>query len=89
MSGVTAYAFSTRCIRRIRFPCGNLAVHILPSYKQVLATLVRENALGIERCMIKIFWGGRGGDIFKTLSPYEQVLPLPTPPFQDVSRKIP
>ena len=34
-------------------------------------------------CMIKIFWGeGRGGDTFKTPSPYEQLLPLPTPCFK-------
>ena len=32
--------------------------------------------------MIKIFWGGRGGDTFKTPSPYEQLLPLPTPYFK-------
>ena len=29
--------------------------------------------------MIKIFQGGRGGDTFETPSPYEQLLPLPTP----------
>ena len=37
--------------------------------------------------MIKIFrggGGGRGGDTFKTPSPYEQVLPLPTPCFKMV-----
>ena len=33
-------------------------------------------------CMIKIFRGGRGGDTFKTPSPYEQLLPLPTPCFK-------
>ena len=33
-------------------------------------------------CMIKIFFGGRGGDTFKTPSPYEQLLPLPTPYFK-------
>ena len=33
--------------------------------------------------MIKIFRGeGRGGDTFKTPSPYEQLLPLPTPCFK-------
>ena len=34
--------------------------------------------------MIKIFCGGRGGDTFKTPSPspYEQLLPLPTPCFE-------
>ena len=33
--------------------------------------------------MIKIFrGGGRGGDTFKTPSPYEQLLPLPTPCFK-------
>ena len=32
--------------------------------------------------MIKIFQGGRGGDTFKTPSPYEQLLPLPTPCFK-------
>ena len=32
--------------------------------------------------MIKIFRGGRGGDTFKTPSPYEQRLPLPTPYFK-------
>ena len=32
---------------------------------------------------IKIFLGGgRGGDTFKTPSPYEQLLPLPTPCFK-------
>ena len=33
----------------------------------------------IITCMIKIFQGGRGGDTFETPSPYEQLLPLPTP----------
>ena len=34
------------------------------------------------RCMIKIFRGCSGGDTFKTHSPYEQLLPLPTPGFK-------
>ena len=32
--------------------------------------------------MIKIFRGCRGSDTFKTPSPYEQLLPLPTPCFK-------
>ena len=30
-------------------------------------------------CMIKIFWGGRGGDTFKTPPPYEKLFPFPPP----------
>ena len=33
-------------------------------------------------CMIKTFQGGRGDDTFKTPSPYEQLLPLPTTCFK-------
>ena len=36
-----------------------------------------------QKCIIKIFWGGRGGDTFKTPPlPYEQLLALPTPSFK-------
>ena len=39
----------------------------------------RQEVCKMYRCMIKIFWGGRDGDTTKTPSPYEQLLPIPTP----------
>ena len=39
-------------------------------------------ALAVAWCMIKIFRRGRGDDTFKSPSPYEQLLPLPTPCFK-------
>ena len=36
----------------------------------------------VDWCMIKIFQAGRSGDTLKTPSPYEQLLPLPTPCFK-------
>ena len=43
----------------------------------------------VGECMIKISQGGRAGRTFKTTSPHEQLLPLPTPRFYDVFGKIP
>ena len=60
---------------------------LLLTYRQILGAVLglpghRLNVVNIcemHRCMIKIFQGGRGGDTFKTPSPYEQLLPLPPP----------
>ena len=50
----------------------------------IIATIQRAHHIIaiLIRCMIKIFWGGRGDDTFETPSPYEQLLPLPTPCFK-------
>ena len=50
-------------------------------YTMLGKTLIKMSPPSL-RCMIKIFWGGRGGDTFKTPFPYEQLLPLPTPYFK-------
>ena len=63
---------------------GNCVFHDTPLYPVMQLSITSKNIPHGQTpgCMIKIFRGGRGGDTFKTPSPYEQLLPLPTPCFK-------
>ena len=53
-------------------------------FSVILHSIALLTSWKVNMCMIKIFLGGggRSGDTFKTPSPYEQLLPLPTPCFK-------
>ena len=63
----------TKGLKNFRKIFGELFVRYLHTSCESYSTIQ------VTQCMIKIFLrGGRSGDTFKTSSPWEQLLPLPT-----------